>query len=270
MCTLQTSYLGHHQKFQRKNDLDALVYTFFIFLFCRLICQCLTQAPSKNIDKLDDRTKRDNRIERHLHIEHSLTRLTSLVSLYSIWHSKKYFQLYTNDARSSRCAYKTSSFQTRPITCMVTFWSTDINENETIYWRQDCLLQHLLRQTTRRASRWSIIIVTGTKTSDTSVSTSSSACTSSTYVNNKRRLSIGSIDEHAAELKKLKSNFIELHSEPVAMHSKLSTEINAYLPVNVACDDVLLWWKNVENLYPRLAQLTRIVSAVPSTSTPSE
>ena len=80
MCTLQTSYLGHHQKFQRKNDLDALVYTFLIFLFCRLISQCLTQAPSKNIDKLDDRTQRDKRIERHFHIEHSLTRLTSLCS----------------------------------------------------------------------------------------------------------------------------------------------------------------------------------------------
>lgn len=109
-----------------------------------------------------------------------------------------------------------------------------------------------------------------TKPSDTSASTSYSACIPTTYVDEKRRLSIGSIDGHAAELKKLKSNRIELHSALVAMDSKSSTGIITYLQVTVACDDVLWYCKNVENLYARLLQLARIVLTVPSTSKHSE
>lgn len=107
-------------------------------------------------------------------------------------------------------------------------------------------------------------------TNGSSILASPNASTSSMYNTRKRRLSIESLDKQAIDLKKLKTNLIELHSELTVQYSELTSEIKAYLQVNVVCDDILLWWKNAKNSYPHLAQLARIVLAVPATSTPSE
>lgn len=93
-----------------------------------------------------------------------------------------------------------------------------------------------------------ITTTSSTNTSDTSASTSCSDCTTSTYIYEKRRISIGSIDEHAAELKKSKSNLIKVHSELIAMDSESSPEINAYSQITVACDNVLQYGKNCGKL----------------------
>ncbi|CAF3986211.1 unnamed protein product [Rotaria sp. Silwood1] len=107
-------------------------------------------------------------------------------------------------------------------------------------------------------------------TNSSSTSTSLSASASSVYIADKRCLSIESLDKQPTDLKKLKTSLIELHSESAAKYSQLSSETNAYLQVNVACDDILLCWQNAQSSYPHLAQLAQIVLAVPATSTPSE
>ena len=73
--------------------------------------------------------------------------------------------------------------------------------------------------------------------------------------------------------KKAKKDLMSLLDDVVNSKSRVEREMNNYLAIDIdpsTVGDPLVWWKNNQKHYPRLAQLSRKYLCVPATSVPSE
>ena len=107
--------------------------------------------------------------------------------------------------------------------------------------------------------------------SPSSVCTVSSATSPMSSPTLKRNRSVECSNTSGGHIKKLRENLIQKHT--VVSRTKVDSsadEIERYLKLDIACDDVLEFWRSSSDTFPRLASLARVVLAVPATSTPSE
>lgn len=68
--------------------------------------------------------------------------------------------------------------------------------------------------------------------------------------------------------KRLKLELLQKHTG--SHRVGIEAEIQQYLSVTTAVEDPLLWWKDHESTFPRLACLAKYILSVPATSVPSE